>query len=222
MIFFLIFLLSFSSCVSYGDTYYTYEIDGIEDVPPSRYEILPDGWQGNHNLGWTNRFNDGIADFFYFQITERGSKNTEPYDLELTFQTGNTDRIMFNQMFFQSKNKEIDLREKITIKFAGERQREQLEGESGMDYRWYEFEKEELAAFRISGIIDLDKYKEEWESINQISIYYYNVDVVFKSDAYFRIKYDITFEGGYGTRNYNFTANFIRKKIANRTTWFTT
>jgi len=217
----IIIIFSFCSCVTYGDKYYTYELEGSE----SRYRVLNKSWAlFNRHGRYEIKFEDYV--YFSFSFRERGEiwlsnrvVETEPYDLEMAFPSKNTDRIIFNEMFFQSKNKNIDLRKKVTIEFSGKRHRERLESESSIDYEYHKFEEEELMDFRDSGIIDLNKFNDEWRAINVIYIRYNNVDVVFEKDHYFDIKYDINFEGDYEPLHLDFTAKFKRGEFTERKPW---
>jgi hypothetical protein len=217
----IIIILSFSSCVTYGDKYYTYELEGSE----SRYTVLPNKAWAFFNIHgrYEIKFEDYV--YFSFSLRERGEIwlpnrviKTEPYDLEMAFPSKNTDRIIFNEMIFQSNNKNIDLRKKVTIEFRGKRHRERLENESSRDYEYHKFE-EELIDFRDSGIIDLNKFNDEWRAIDVIYISYNDVDVVFEKDHYFDIKYDINFEGDYEPLHLDFTAKFKRGEFTERKPW---
>jgi hypothetical protein len=216
-----IIVFSFSSCISFGTTYYTYELEGA----PSRYSVTNITGRYNIHQRWYIFVDDTDA-FFSFHLglegADMGARNTEPYNLEMSLPSRNTDRIIFNEMFFQSGNKSIKKKKKVAIRFIGERNREQLEGESRRDYEEHLFEEEDLINFRNSGIIDLSKYSDEWRTIKQVRIHYNNVDVIYKNDPYFHIKYDFTFEGDYKTQDYNFTLNFIRKEFREWTRWILT
>jgi hypothetical protein len=214
------------ACDREFDTYHTYEIEGVK---ADYFTHNPDnfcGWIKNGRKNCEYRLNDGIVDYFRFILNEKSEERidtvrsiySEPYDLLLYFETGNTDRIIFNEMFFQSKNKGIDLRGKVEVRLYGKKLGELSEDESS--YWKYIFEEEELADFRVTGIIDINKYRDESIEIQGIRIKYVQIDVDFKKDRYFSVKYDLTFEGDYGQKNYYFAPKFIRKSTTEKLPWW--
>ena len=235
-------ILSFSSCIAFGDIYCTYELEGRD----SNYEVNPGLYSKyNKNKTWNIiELNDKYDVYLRVNFEGKGSiplsplskgyiwvshydrtNYTEPYDM--VFVIGSTesifdytDRMIFNEMLFQSKNNSIDIREKVAIKFNGVRHRERMTGEKYEDYTWHKFKDEELIDFRSFGIIDLSKYKNEWKKIETIYIEYNNIDVVFKKDPYFNVKFDINFEGVSEPQHYNFMVKFIRKKFKVWASWF--
>jgi len=232
-----ILILSFSSCIVFGDIYCTYELEGIN----SQYQV---------NSGLYSEYKAEIWDIIELNgkddvrlridFEEKGSipmkkgyflgnpyeriNNTEPYDMGFIIRFKKnifdyTDKIIFNEMLLQAKNNNIDLREKVSIEFSGKRHREKMEGEKFADYITHEFKEEELIDFRSSGIIDFSKYKNEWEKIYGMYIEYNNVNVVFKKDPYFTVKLDINFEGTPEPQHYNFIVKLIRKKFTEWVSW---
>ena len=204
---------SFCSCYSYKGKYYTYELEGA----PSIYYIAPSKVIAsfNEHMGYEIIFTDT---FFRIHLYTRNriyiydeEINTEPYDLKLSFPVNNTNKIIFSEMQFQSENINIDLREKVKIRFYGERYREKLDNETDIDYSYYNFTEEELIDFKYFGIIDLNKYIDDCRKISVVYINYDNIDIKYYNDFYFFINFHVIFRGDYGERNYYFKEKFIRK-----------
>jgi hypothetical protein len=212
-----LFVFLFFGCVSTGDKYHTYRLEGVPlDRETESFFIF--WWSRNNDggqeLSIPNINNTRESKFFNFSIYEKGDLedkllagreiNIEPYTLWMNFGTNNAQKIIINKLIFRSKSKELDLREIIGVSYMGKR-----------NHSYIEFSEDEIIDFRKSSTIDINKLNNDRRIIESIQFGYDNIDVIFKKDKYFIIECDIIFENdveGYETENYNFTAKFNRIK----------
>jgi len=224
----LLFVLLFMACVT-GDKYYTYELSGA----PTSYKTeffrsyfyyigqnlyIDSTVKNDRYLTLDLRLRErGIIDNGTMFLDEFSGKRifTEPYSLNMYLWLSSSryirdaDKIIFNKLHFLSKNNAFDLRQNIDIIISGYRH-------GGSDSEYYHFNKEEIMDFRNSGIIDLEKLKQnEWREINGINIYYDKIDVIFKKDSYFALEFDVTVTSNdedHRIDNYSSIARFNRKR----------
>jgi hypothetical protein len=193
--------------------------------PRSRYDVWPSGLEArfDESIPYTLTVNDderNIRASYDFRLSAEGGTTylfkenikKEPYKLIFDFDVkDDLDKVILNELVLQTESANIDIREKALVTFRGTRYRKQLDGEDWINYNRVNFKKEEeVMDFINFGIIELSNFKDEWEEIRGIRIYYNIIDVKYENDPYFNIKYNATFKSGNETQNFNFTAKFTR------------
>jgi hypothetical protein len=224
-----VFIFILSGCSAFWENrsiLCTYELVGDTSRDPrSRYYVWPSGLEArfDESIPYTlivNNDERNIRASYDFRLSAEGgttylSKENikkEPYKLIFDFDVMiDVDKVILNELVLQTESANIDIREKALVTFYGTRYRKQLDGEDWISYNRVNFKKEEeVMNFINFGIIELSNFKDEWEEIRGIRIYYNIIDVKYDNDSYFNIKYNAVFESGNETQKFNFTAKFTK------------
>jgi len=226
-------ILPLTACLS-GDKYYTYKLatfpsetynSGHGDIKRYYHEQKLKIDNTNKDIGYNKDFTfymDEGGEWENGTIYDKGLYSmqryiyTGPYKLSVRFDSlvssiGGAKKVIFNKILFQSKDKVIDLREKVAVKITSFGK--QLDGK-------------DLSNFRKTGVIDILKIEEEFRRsrspsipITGILLIYDDVDVAFKHDGEFTIEYDIDFEVYNGKiTKYAFIVPFKRVTIDEKLT----
>jgi len=229
-----ILLLPLTACLT-GDKYYTYQLAAIPQEYKNRYgDIVISDPKQTLKIDDAAKDSQYRKDFtFYMKLKSEFRSGTKyvselksryryiytgPYELSMFFNTG-ARKVIFNKALFRTKNKAIDLREKVTVKISGK----QHEKRSSKNFD-KQLDGKNLLTFRNFGVIDILKIEEESKrsqssiNIDTIDLIYDDVDVAFMYDEKFTIEYDIDFEVGKETRKYEFIVQFNRAAITEKRT----
>lgn len=222
-----------SGCIShnYSDKFYTYILQNRYNVHDNNSESEGKIELFSHNY----RNYDLRFEIFENSVNSNGTTPngygkyiySEPFDLAITVEAYSTNwikngkidtgrendidlnKIIFNKIILHTKNKSIDIHDKIILN-----REDKKEYPSGRRYSTKKiFDDDDILLFKNYGIIDLAKQRETLGYfVDTASLFLENIDINYKNDKYYIIELDITLEKDDGTsENKIIKAKFIRK-----------